>query len=149
MIPLGFRPERLSIQPVGPGTLRTASTLSYRGVYKGDTKFEIIVPSGFQCDGASVPKFAWAMLRSHWLDLLPFGVIHDYVYRKMATITLILPSGDLRRIDVPGRWWADKACCGALRTLGAGPAKDAWKVRGALVAGGWTAWQKKPVGWRV
>lgn len=41
-----------------------------------------VVPSGFECDGVSVPRFAWSLV-SPCVDprSIRAGVAHDYIYR--------------------------------------------------------------------
>ena len=41
-----------------------------------------VVPSGFECDGVSVPRFAWSLV-SPCVDprSIRSGVAHDYIYR--------------------------------------------------------------------
>jgi hypothetical protein len=40
----------------------------------------ILIEEGFEFDGASIPKFLWALLSPVGLLLIP-GLIHDYAYR--------------------------------------------------------------------
>ena len=44
---------------------------------------ELTVPAGFQCDGASVPRFLWSSV-SPAIDprTLRAAVVHDYLYRN-------------------------------------------------------------------
>lgn len=41
-----------------------------------------VVPAGFECDGVSVPRFAWSLV-SPCIDprSLRAGIAHDYIYR--------------------------------------------------------------------
>lgn len=40
----------------------------------------ILVPPGFHCDGASVPRFAWRVVGHPFGDYLESGVLHDWLY---------------------------------------------------------------------
>jgi hypothetical protein len=44
---------------------------------------ELTVPAGFQCDGASVPRFLWSSV-SPAIDprTIRAAVVHDYLYRN-------------------------------------------------------------------
>jgi hypothetical protein len=134
----GFENPRPSIRPAGPRLIETLEPI----VYHGDG-FAIVIPAGFFCDGASVPKLAWALLRSHWIDLMPFGCLHDWAFRTDATI---LVEGEA--VPVPSWWWANREGCNALATLGDVQKADVWKVRPALTLGSWPSWHKREVAWR-
>ena len=43
---------------------------------------KIDVPKGFECDGASIPRWAWSFVGSPFQpDILRAAVVHDYLYR--------------------------------------------------------------------
>jgi hypothetical protein len=48
--------------------------------YQLNPEDRIILPEGFQFDGASIPRVLWAFLNPIGLLLIP-GLIHDYGYR--------------------------------------------------------------------
>ena len=48
--------------------------------FKLNNGITIVIPEGFEFDGASIPKIFWALLSPTGLLLLP-GLIHDYGYR--------------------------------------------------------------------
>ena len=47
--------------------------------YKLNDDVELVVPKGFQFDGASIPRPFWAILSPTGLLLIP-GLLHDYAY---------------------------------------------------------------------
>ncbi len=134
-----FRPLQPAFRGVGGRFVRTLEAIAYSDPARG---LVAVVPPGFYSDGASVPSWAWALLRSGWVELLPFGLLHDYLYRKGAQVFL---NGE--SFPVPGRSWADTTGVEALRTLGEGERKDARLVRPALWLAGSSRWQRRNVVW--
>lgn len=90
---------------------------------------ELTVPSGFECDGASVPRLLWSSV-SPRIDprTLRAAVVHDYLYRTA-------PPGWSRRdadelfydfIREDGlSWWAAQKAYWGLRLFGG----SAWRGR--------------------
>jgi len=128
-----------AVRGIGEGLIETLTPLVYVDGFRG---FRIHIKAGFVSDGASVPRWAWALLRSGWVDLLAAGILHDYTYRLLARIIV---AGQL--IPVPGRLWADRTMAEALRTRPA-TAGDAKYVRPALAISGWRNWQRRTDTWR-
>ena len=134
---IGFVNPHPAVRPAGNHLIQTLEPIVYNG-----SGYRIEIPKGFVCDGASVPGFAWALMRSHWIDLMVFGVLHDWCFRTDATIR-----DGKEIVPVPGWRWSNRECCNALETLGETQKADAWKVRPALAIGSWWSYHKKPVGW--
>ena len=66
----------LILVPQGRGRTWVLSTpLVYYSVKFG----EIVVPTGFECDLSSIPRFAWAIAPK--TDYPQAGVTHDWLYR--------------------------------------------------------------------
>lgn len=53
----------------------------------------IMIPSGFQFDGASIPKLFRFLLSPTGILFLP-GIIHDYAYKYNRLKGVVTPSGD-------------------------------------------------------
>lgn len=124
---------------ISAGLIETLEPLVYVDGFRG---FRVHIKAGFCCDGASVPAWAWALLRSGWVELLPCGILHDYLYRLFARVIV---AGE--PIEVPGRLWADRTMAEAMRTRSS-TARDAGLIRPALLIGGWRAWQRRTADWR-
>lgn len=83
---------------------------------------ELIVPAGFQCDGASVPRFLWSSV-SPAIDprTLRAAICHDYLYRNA-------PAGWTRKdadelfydfIRADGlSWWSSQKAYWGVRLFG-------------------------------
>ena len=126
-----------AVEPAGPHLIRLLEPLIYR-----NDQWSATVPAGFICDGASVPSWAWWLLRCHWIDLLAFGVLHDAFYRDDFELSIGRGSA-----LVPHRKWGDRNACDALGTLGKSEARDARIVYPALRVGGWSSYQKRSMDW--
>lgn len=50
-----------------------------------DKKTKIVIPAGFDFDGASIPRPFWSILSPVGLLLIP-GLVHDYAYRHAELI---------------------------------------------------------------
>lgn len=67
--------------PMGPGIYRLVRDYTYKWE-KGGVEYEIVIPAGFEYDGASVPRIVWTLA-----GIVPDGLIrgaalvHDYIYR--------------------------------------------------------------------
>ncbi|HHM06018.1 MAG TPA: DUF1353 domain-containing protein [Gammaproteobacteria bacterium] len=48
--------------------------------YKINAGTAVVMPKGFVCDGASIPRPLWALLSPTGLLLIP-GLLHDYGYK--------------------------------------------------------------------
>jgi hypothetical protein len=137
----GFESPRPAVRPAGPHLIETLDAVTYRDRGLG---FSVVIPPGLHSDGASVPGIGWAFLRGvHWIDLLPYGILHDYLYR--ADAVLLVAS---QVVFVPGRLWADRVGAQALATLGAAQARVARRVKLATMLGGGGSWHRRYVGWR-
>ena len=123
------------VEGVGGRLIRVKQPLAYQGV-----GFSITVPAGFVSDGASVPAFGWPLLRVGYVELLPAGLLHDYLYRVNAMFSD-------RPGPIPGRLWADGVMAEAMSLVGSVTWWDRAVVRGALAVGGWSSWHKKLVEW--
>jgi len=110
---------------------------TYRRVIEGSRRvsFQIIVPLGFQWDGASVPRFLWSLsgIRPDGL-VRAAALVHDYLYRKPKSGNVggsykiftrkeadVLFRDMIR--EAGGSWWT--------------ASKAYWAVR----AFGWMAWK--------
>ena len=62
----------------------------------------IVIPAGFEFDGASVPRPFWFLLEPMGLLLVP-GLVHDYAYRYRRLV--ILKNGKQECFGVDKRRW--------------------------------------------
>jgi hypothetical protein len=46
-------------------------------------RYELTVPVGFVCDGASIPGIAWSLVGHPFGPVLPAAVLHDYLYSEL------------------------------------------------------------------
>lgn len=66
--------ERVKVMPVGKRKYKVLEDYDTR--YKG-----IIVPAGFVCDGASIPRVFWSIVGGPFsADHMTAAVVHDYLY---------------------------------------------------------------------
>ena len=87
---------------LGPKRWRVYSAFSY---YVGDETGErIVVPGGFETDGASIPRLLW-WLYSPWGSYAKAAVIHDYLYRETCRPRIECDRIFLEAMAVLGVWW--------------------------------------------
>ncbi len=101
----------------------------------------IVVPAGFEFDGASIPKPLWALLSPVGLLLIP-GLIHDYAYRYDHLLALDDAGNRFAYNQNAGRKYWDRL----FKEVG-------WDVNGlalidmiawlALYLFGWLAWNRR------
>ena len=105
--------------------VRTRGNLAYKCYRTGRT---YIVPSGFVCDGASIPRLLWALV-GHPFDKRwrKESVLHDWFYRTTE-------HGISRKM-------ADQIFYDSLRDGGLRYTKAQLMYLGVR-AGGWVAWNK-------
>lgn len=111
---------------------------TYRDAHRG---LVVRVPR-LICDGASVPKWCWGALKAGWIQLLPAGCLHDYLYRRGCLIQ------DLGHpAAVFSRGWADTIMVEAMASVGCSR-RDQRIVRAGLWIGGRSAWKAREVWWQ-
>jgi hypothetical protein len=89
-------------QQIGPQSWRIVRPYSYEWIYE-DRLRRIIIPQGFEHDGASVPRIIWPFI-SPW-SLRAGAVVHDFLYRFAGD----LPEGSfqLRHAESGTTFWKD------------------------------------------
>ena len=98
--------------------------------YKSIDLYVVDVPVGFECDGASIPRFFWRLIGPPWGEYARAAVLHDYLYR-------------FGRIDgkVITRKRADQIFYDAMIDVGVYPLK-AWAMYQAVRLGAGGPWSK-------
>ncbi|HWL54266.1 MAG TPA: DUF1353 domain-containing protein [Chthoniobacteraceae bacterium] len=121
----------------------------YRWVDEGRI-YRIVVPAGFICDGASVPRFLWTLIGATPDGLnRAAALVHDFIYRNSG----VLPNGSfweeapggrlIALIDMPWtRVQADKLFARILREAGVPRLRRRLMYRGVRL-GGWMSWHKR------
>ena len=84
----------------------------------------VVVPVGFQCDGASVPRFLWSTV-SPQVDprTLRGAVVHDYLYRNLVPGWTRKEADELfyELIRAVGlSWWKSQKAYWGVRLFGSG-----------------------------
>jgi hypothetical protein len=100
----------------------------------------IVIPKGFICDGASIPRPLWALLSPTGLLLIP-GLVHDFAYR-FDYLWAVRPSGPYKYPHGnAGRAFWDDLFWRVGKDVNGMLVIDclAWV---ALSLGGWWTWQK-------
>jgi len=92
---------------------------------------EVVVPKGFESDGASIPRFAWSIVGHPFSGYLPAAVVHDYLYRQGS-------EPDCSRRE------ADKVLADLMRCLGYSWVKSKTFYL-SVRAGGWRSWKKREI----
>lgn len=128
------------VQPVAPRLVETLDSLLY---IDASRHLSILVQRGFRSDGASVPRAGWLGIRSNWLELLSYGLLHDYLYREDAHV-IVFGKAQL----VPSRNWADVTGRRALLSQDGNPRRDANRIYLGTRLAGKAYWHKRTVGWR-
>ena len=130
------------LQNIGPRWYRLHEKFTYEWVKEG-VRRRIVVPAGFECDGASIPWWAWSKIR-----LVPTGIIgaaaalHDFMYANRGD----LPDGSYLRVigpdecvplhDVWSRYNADRLLCRVMRESGVPWLKRRIVYRSVRIFGG-------------
>jgi hypothetical protein len=47
----------------------------------------IVIPSGFETDFASIPRLFWAIYPPHWKPYRKASLVHDYLYMAQDIVT--------------------------------------------------------------
>lgn len=131
-------------RPVGDGVYELAVDWTYEWEHDGIRR-RIIVPKGFQYDGASVPRLVWTCT-----GILPDGLIraaalvHDWLYQHRGQ----LPEGSYQEFH-RGKWRnvgrvatrreVDRLFARIMRETGVSKLKRRLAYAGVR-AGGWWAW---------
>lgn len=55
-------------------------TIHKRFSYNYTKECLIVVPKGFICDGASIPKWAWIVVGHPFAEYVEAAVVHDWLY---------------------------------------------------------------------
>ena len=133
-------PLPLLVEPVWGEDWRKRKVIAdFVYIMSDDACKPIIVPAGFITDYASIPRFLWSWLPS-WGPYGPAAVVHDYLYRRRAAITVPNPNTPSQKIK-NSRKIADDIFYLAMRHCGVGWIKRQviyWAVR---LCGG-AAWEK-------
>ena len=102
----------------------------------------IVIPKGFQFDGASIPRIFWGILAPTGLLLIP-GLVHDFAYRYDCLLRHPRNGGPLEEYKrgAGRRYWDDLFRDVAISVNGFKIInRVAWL---ALRVGGWSAWGKR------
>jgi len=115
------------VQDAGDSTL---IELTDQLIFQHSNFPQIIVPQGFRCDFASVPRLPIVFML--WGDRAHrAAVVHDYLYRSNPSLEVT-------------RKQADEIFRDAMICTGA-PCKVYWPMYLAVRAAGWSSWQKKKI----
>lgn len=94
-----------------------------------DFGINLIIPKGFRCDLASIPRLLWRLIAPFELSLTA-PLIHDYLYRNggrhlCGEIDRLAADGIFREIMIAEgvSWWRYAAAYRAVRMFGG----SAWK----------------------
>ena len=71
---------RLIVWMAEPRRWRVMEDWCYRYKKKNGKTIKLVIPKGFEFDGASIPRILWFFLHPTGLILIP-GLIHDYGYK--------------------------------------------------------------------
>ncbi len=119
---------------VAPGRKRLVEDLIYQDA-RGRT---CLVPIGFECDGASVPRFLWALYPPFGEAYEPAAWLHDWLYATAEQVLVVGAGGELRPIN---RGEADALMREASMALGFRGSGAAVMYAGVR-AGGWRPWRQ-------
>lgn len=135
------------LRPIAKNKYQLWRTWSYKWT-KDNIQRRIVIPAGFICDGASVPRFLWTIT-----GITPDGMIrsaalvHDFLYKHGGK----LPTGCYQQlakydwIDLPIIWTrenADRIFCRIMRECGISMVKRRMAYRGVRMFG-WMFFKKK------
>lgn len=118
--------EGLFLQKIGRRTWRTTRAITYHVGSLGSA-WTITVPSGFDTDGASVPRLLWIVWPPLGGDYDQAAVLHDYLYRTQFMC--------MERVV------ADALLLEAMKALGTG-ALARWGIFVGVRAGGWVTYRR-------
>lgn len=133
------------VRLAGPGRLVLLSDYVVEWQAEGHPRQRLIVPAGFQCDGASVPApLEWYLGRE---KILPAGVAHDWQYHHAgrippATHLRLTPDGAWTRADHV--WTRDESDRFFARNLRFCDIRDHQRRNAyrAVRLAGWIPWQR-------
>jgi len=100
-----------------------------------DVRYRIVIPEGFEYDGASVPRIIWPFISP--FTLRAGAVVHDYLYRFSGDIPRwtnqkrVVEEGNTTwkdMDDIWSRWDADRLMCRVARDMDV----SKWKRRTAF-----------------
>lgn len=124
----------LLTEHLGPYRKRLRASLVYR-----DARGRVfVVPAGFVCDGASVPRFLWWLYPPFGEAYEPAAWLHDWLYATADHLMLVDADSQLRpmtRADADALMREASVACG-------------FRGRGAAVMhvgvrlGGWSPWNR-------
>lgn len=101
---------------------------------KHDVQYALMVPKGFVCDGASVPRFCWSLLGIHPDGLnRAAALVHDYLY-LMSGETKTFLDGQSAIMNWKRRD-ADRLFCRILRESGVSKFKRRMMYRAVRIFG--------------
>jgi len=117
----GF-PTEFDIKPVMPEMKfwKTQCNIHYIA-----DKFRVIVPIGFETDGASIPEFLQPIVGGMWGPYGPAAIVHDYGYKYNKHKRKVWDGAMFIIMTLLGVDWLTKR-------------KIYWGIR----AGGWYTWNK-------
>lgn len=98
--------------------------------YKDLNFYTVNIPEGFECDGASIPRFFWRLIGPPWGEYARAAVLHDYLYRF----------GKIEEKEIT-RKRADQIFYGGMIDVGVRPLK-AWAMYQAVRFGAGGPWSK-------
>lgn len=142
-------PQQPDLEPIGYADdghplYRVRVNYIYQWTAPDGKERRLIVPYGFRCDGASVPKCLWHFMLPDGLHRAA-ALIHDFLYDYRGQI----PVGSYQRLDA-GKWvvidapWkrvhADKMFARILRESNV-PKFQRRNAYRAVRIGGWTFWR--------
>lgn len=70
--------DQPDIRPISPDKYRLETTYVYEWVSVGGARNRIIIPGGFENDGASVPRLLWSFVRPDGL-IRAGALVHDWL----------------------------------------------------------------------
>lgn len=115
---------------IGPGRKRLLSDLVYHGA--NGTRY--VVPAGFASDGASVPRFLWALYPPFGEAYEPATWLHDYLYQH-AEDFYGTDHGHLARAEADGLMDEASEACGFRGT-------GRTTMHAGVRLGGWRIWRR-------
>lgn len=124
----------LDARHLGPGRKKLLADL----VYEAANGRVFIVPAGFVSDGASVPRFLWALYPPFGEAYEPATWLHDWLYQHAELVRVTDEGGGLRPIN---RGEADALMREASLACGF-RGRGAWTMHQGVRLGGWRAWRR-------
>lgn len=141
-------PNQPNLEPIGETEnghpiYKLETTYAYQWIAPDGRARRLIIPAGFICDGASVPKILWHFMLPDGLHRAA-ALVHDFLYEYRGK----LPIGSYQRLTgnkweiIDAQWerrHADKMFARILRESNVSKFKRRNAYR-AVRAGGWTYW---------